>query len=283
MKKHYLLPFLLIMGYGVSAQVGINTSDPKATLDVQRGTDATKADGIIPPRVTGDQLRLNTNNYGPDQDGAIVYVTTPVTVTTEPKTTAVISRGLYIYDANEPNTSGTGLWQILPDGPAASSGGTGDGAYAAKFVSTFSLIGLGIGGGVIDLNIGGSSGGTTTVQVPSTAMSNGVYTVPSTGLYQITYNYKEGSGVSVSLLSNSGIRILRTPTSSTTATVLDAKGFSGVSVALVLTVSITQTSISHIYSLTAGDKIQFAIERQGALNLDLATISEADVSIYRIK
>lgn len=283
MKKKYFLPILLLVGYGISAQVGINTSDPKATLDVQRGTDATKPDGIIPPRVTGDQLRLNTGNYGADQNGAIVYVTAGVTVTTDPKTAGVTNRGLYIYDHLEPNGSGTGLWQLLPEGSATSNGGTGDGAYAAKFTSTFSLVGLSIAGGTVDLNIGGSSGGTTSVQVPSTAMSNGIYTVPSTGLYQITYNYREGSGASVSLLTNSGIRISRTPANLTTATVLDSKGFGGVSVVTLLTVSITQTSISHIYNLTAGDKIQFSVIRQGALNLDLTTAAEADVSIFRIK
>ena len=271
------------MGYGISAQVGINTSDPKATLDVQRGTDPTKADGIIPPRVTGDQLRLNTNNYGAAQDGAIVYVTAPVTVTTEPKTTAVIARGLYIYDHLQPNGSGTGMWQVLPDGPATPSSGTGDGVYAAKFVSAFNLLGIGILGGTVDLNIGGGSGGTTTVQVPSAAMSNGVYTVPSTGVYQITFNYKEGTGASVSLLTDSGIRIVRTPAGSSTASVLDSKGFGGVSVVGLLTVSITQTAISHLYSLTAGDKIQFGVTRQGGINLDLLTAAEADVSIYRIK
>lgn len=39
MKKHYLLPFLLLMGYETSAQVGINTEEPKATLDVVSRTE----------------------------------------------------------------------------------------------------------------------------------------------------------------------------------------------------------------------------------------------------
>ncbi len=56
------------------AQVGINTSDPKASLDVVGNpTNTTKLDGILPPRLTGDQLRAKT--YTTAQTGAQVYVT----------------------------------------------------------------------------------------------------------------------------------------------------------------------------------------------------------------
>ncbi len=269
------------MGYNINAQVGINTNNPKSTLHVQKRTELTFPDGIIPPRISGDSLRLKEAAYTAAQNGAIVYVTSPAT-TTGPKTNGVTSDGLFIYDAVTNNSSGNpGLWFKLPT--TASSGTTGDGAFSAKFTSTLSLLGLGVGGGILNLNIGGSSGGTTTIQVPSTSMSNGVYTVPSTGLYQINFSYKEGTGASVSLLTNSGIIINRTPVGSSTATTLDSKGFGGVSVLAVLTVSITQTTINHVYSLTAGDKIQFGINRQGIATLDLANASEADISIYKIR
>lgn len=283
MRKCYILLTALLCSYSIYAQVGINTDNPQATLDVQKSTNPTRAMGILPPRVTGDELRLNANLYGTAQNGAIVYVTTPITASTEPKTLGVTTRGLFIYDALEPNGNGNGLWQILPDGPATPTATTGDGAYAAKFSSTFNLLGLSVGNSLVELNIGGTTGGTTTVQVPSTSMSNGVYTVPSTGIYQIKYQYKEGSGANVNLLTNSGIRILRTPVGSTTASILDSKGFGGVSVALVLTVSITETTINHLYNLTAGDKIQFGIDRQSLAGVSLATAAEADISIYRVK
>ncbi|REC53810.1 hypothetical protein DRF62_12210 [Chryseobacterium piscium] len=261
--------------------MGINTNNPKSTLHVQKRTELTFPDGIIPPRISGDSLRLKETAYTAAQNGAIVYVTSPA-ATTGPKTTGVTSEGLFIYDAVTNNSSGNpGIWFKLPT--TASSGTAGDGAFSAKFTSTLNLLGLGVGGGILNLNIGGSSGGTTTIQVPSTSMSNGVYTVPSTGLYQINFSYKEGTGASVSLLTNSGIVINRTPVGSSTATILDSKGFGGVNVALVLTVSITQTTINHIYSLTAGDKIQFGINRQGIATLDLANASEADISIYKIR
>lgn len=280
MKKNYLLPFLLLIGYGISAQVGINTSDPKATLHVQKRSEITFADGIIPPRISGDSLRLKEAAYGPAQNGAIVFVTSSVT-TTGPKTTGVTSKGLFIYDAFAPNTSGTGQWNIIPEGPPSPTAGIGDGAYSAKFVTNFSLLGVSVGNNVINLNLGGGSGGTTTVQVPSTSMSNGIYTVPSTGIYEITYHYREGSGVSASVLTDSGIQILKTPTGSTTATILDSRLFSGIGA--IITVSITETTINHLYSLTAGDKIQFGINRNALLGISLLTVSEADISIHRVK
>lgn len=282
MKNYYLIVVLFIMGYNTNAQVGINTTNPKSTLHVQKKPELTFADGIIPPRISGDSLRLKESAYTAAQNGAIVYVTSPA-VTTGPKTTGVNTTGLFMYDATTNNSSGNpGVWFKLPT--TASSGISGDGAYSAKFNGTLNAIGLTVGGGILNLNIGGSTANTTTtVQVPSTSMSNGVYTVPSSGIYQITYNYKEGSGASVSLLTNSGIVINRTPVGSSTATALDSKGYGGVSVLAVLTVSITQTTISHIYNLTAGDKIQFGINRQALLTADLLSAIQADVSIYRIK
>lgn len=79
MKNYYLIVVLFIMGYNTNAQVGINTANPKATLHVQKKADLTFADGIIPPRISGDSLRLKAPAYGLAQNGAIVYVTSPVT------------------------------------------------------------------------------------------------------------------------------------------------------------------------------------------------------------
>lgn len=273
MKKNYLILLIMLMFINISAQVGINTNTPSATLHVQKRAPLDLPDGIIPPRITGDSLRLKDAAYGAAQNGALVYVTS-ATTTSSTKTGNVSSPGIYMYDATA--LSGGGAWSKLAQGP-------GDGAYSAKFVSSFSLLGIAVGANNINLNIGGTGSGTTTVQVPSTSMSNGIYTVPSTGTYQITYNYKEGSGASVSLLTNSGISIMRTPFGSSTPVTLDSKGFGGISVALVLTVSITQTSISHIYNLNAGDRIQFAVNRVAVVGIDLTTTNETDVSIYKIR
>lgn len=59
-----------------NAQVGINTNQPAATLDVVGfPANITKADGMIAPRLTGDQLRAKSAVYTASQTGAMVYVT----------------------------------------------------------------------------------------------------------------------------------------------------------------------------------------------------------------
>lgn len=58
----------------VSAQVGIGTTTPQATLDITGQPLVTsQLDGVIPPRLTGNQLR--TKVYTAAQTAAIVYVT----------------------------------------------------------------------------------------------------------------------------------------------------------------------------------------------------------------
>lgn len=75
MMKHYLtFSITLFLCHFIKAQVGINNTDPKATLDVTGKTNqATIADGIIAPRLTRLEL-INKTAYTSDQIGAIVYV-----------------------------------------------------------------------------------------------------------------------------------------------------------------------------------------------------------------
>ncbi|MCU7619145.1 hypothetical protein NZ698_18350 [Chryseobacterium sp. PBS4-4] len=288
MKNYYFMLIFPFFGYSITAQVGINTTDPQATLHVERRTDQTKADGIIPPRFTGDELRAKSAAYGAAQNGAIVYVTESVTATTDPKTSAVLTKGLFVYDAFASNGTGTGLWNVIQEGPATPSTVTGDGVYAAKFTSDFSLLGLTlISSGQRNFtftpnNSTVPSVGNTTVQVSSSQMAAGIYTVPSTGIYQINYSYKEGTGLNLAVLTSSGINIRKAPLGSNTYTILDSKGFSGANL-VVLSLSLTQSQISHLYSLTAGDKLQFGISRTGIATLDLLNTVEVDLSIYRIK
>lgn len=79
-------------------RVGINTEEPKATLDVKGDpTATTHFDGIIAPRITGDQLKAK--NYGTEQTGALVYVSTAAT-TPEGQTINVKNAGYYYFDGN---------------------------------------------------------------------------------------------------------------------------------------------------------------------------------------
>lgn len=82
----------------VLAQVGINTESPKATLDIVASpTDLNKIDGVIAPRILGNDLANKDALYTTAQTGAIVYVTAAVSTPTA-KTINVTSVGYYYFD-----------------------------------------------------------------------------------------------------------------------------------------------------------------------------------------
>ncbi|PQA92414.1 hypothetical protein B0A69_15370 [Chryseobacterium shigense] len=83
--------------FGVSAQVGINTNQPQATLDVVGfPLNTGKLDGIIAPRLVVSQLGAKT--YTTAQTGALVYVTVIDTVPSNPQTASVTAPGYYYFD-----------------------------------------------------------------------------------------------------------------------------------------------------------------------------------------
>ncbi|CAA7392627.1 FISUMP domain-containing protein [Chryseobacterium fistulae] len=100
MKKE-LLP-ILFLGALLYGQIGINTPMPKATLDVTaKNYDGSTAEGLIVPRMTGDQLfeAIATGVYTMDQHGAIVYVYTPADESKRTGQTVHIDDfGFYYYD-----------------------------------------------------------------------------------------------------------------------------------------------------------------------------------------
>ncbi|WP_051891242.1 hypothetical protein [Chryseobacterium sp. JM1] len=89
---------LTLISSTVLAQVGINTESPKATLHVAGKPDiANVADGVIAPRMTGNQLKAKDDVYLADQTGALVYVTQAVT-TASVKTAKVDKAGYYMFN-----------------------------------------------------------------------------------------------------------------------------------------------------------------------------------------
>lgn len=98
MKKLLFFSCLLLAGLSTAQNVGINTTDPKATLDVVgHPNDVTKADGLILPRLTLAQLNAKTS-YSSAQTGALVYVTDVTGGSTVPSTAQVIAVGHYFFD-----------------------------------------------------------------------------------------------------------------------------------------------------------------------------------------
>lgn len=99
MKKRLLLAQSLVFSTLLFSQVGINTASPKATLDVTGyPADTSKLDGVIVPKISGDQLAAKT--YTIDQTGAILYITSPASVLTGQVVNADAA-GFYYYDGSK--------------------------------------------------------------------------------------------------------------------------------------------------------------------------------------
>lgn len=99
--KTKLLTFVIhLLCINIYAQIGVNTSNPNATLEVVSSTENTSlADGIIAPKLTGENLKNKDDAYLVNQTGAIVYVTEALTPdNTSPKTINVNEIGYYYFD-----------------------------------------------------------------------------------------------------------------------------------------------------------------------------------------
>lgn len=89
-----------LFSLSIAAQVGINTVVPQATLDVTaKTTDGSKPEGLIAPRLTGDQIKAGDAQYKAEHTGAIVYATSAVT-TPSAKTVNILSQGYYYFDGS---------------------------------------------------------------------------------------------------------------------------------------------------------------------------------------
>ncbi len=98
MKSYIILALAIFSSAKIFSQTGINTVNPKATLDIVGSPSvATITDGIIPPKLTGNQLRAKT--YTTNQIGALVYVTSADTAPSG-QTLYVTSEGLYSFGSN---------------------------------------------------------------------------------------------------------------------------------------------------------------------------------------
>lgn len=97
MKTNILLLLLFLTLTTAYSQTGINTKSPNATLDVANGI-ASLPDGIIAPRLSGNDLKAKDDLYGVNQNAALIFATSAASPTTE-KTIEVTKAGYYYYDA----------------------------------------------------------------------------------------------------------------------------------------------------------------------------------------
>lgn len=93
--------------YAQDGRIGINTPDPKTTLDVNGKTDASgnvltmDKTGLQAPRLTRAELTAKGNTlYGADQKGALVYITDVSGGDTLDQRTNITTIGYYYFDGS---------------------------------------------------------------------------------------------------------------------------------------------------------------------------------------
>ncbi|HCN50904.1 MAG TPA: hypothetical protein DIT10_17760 [Chryseobacterium sp.] len=107
MKKKAIILLIIIFSHNVFSQVGINTTNPKSTLDVsaKRNSDGTlngnsQIFGLQAPRITRLELTNNTTNYGTNQNGSLIYITDVSGGTATGEREFITSIGYYYFDAS---------------------------------------------------------------------------------------------------------------------------------------------------------------------------------------
>lgn len=118
MKKSVILVLCYCISvFSFSQHLGINTSKPKATLDVKAySTAPNTAEGIIVPKMTCAQLKAKNSMYLNSEDylGTIVFITEADCGTNnDVKTEKIVERGLYAYSKERRATGEVYLWKRL--------------------------------------------------------------------------------------------------------------------------------------------------------------------------
>ncbi|MGE8431537.1 hypothetical protein [Chryseobacterium joostei] len=264
MNKKLLLTCSICLTSLLYGQIGINTESPSATLDVAgKPTVTNSVDGLLPPRLTGDQLKAKDAIYGSNQNGAIVYVTAGVG-SSSAKTANVTTAGYYYYNASN------NAWTTF------NAGGTGTALYASRD-GGWSLLNLNISG--TNWNKINLTSTDTKTGVP-TLLNNGVYTAPKSGLYEVKYEVQLEGGVDLGVLGGKKLGILKN-----NSTIFEQKLFDAVRVSLLnitlAAVPVTSTTLGTMIQLNAGETITFAVET-GGINLTLLTDAKVSVSVHKV-
>lgn len=163
-----MFSFAIMAGTAAFSQVGVNTNTPQTTLDITAvETDGSTAEGVMAPRLTGDQIKGKDARYTAAQTGAIVYATEAVLAAPAGKTANITTKGYYFFDGV--------LWQKI----------------ARSSVIFTASLGTGVGG---NTNATIAANGFNTVPLPNVTKNvgggvwnaaNNTYRVPASGTYMI--------------------------------------------------------------------------------------------------
>ncbi|WP_374462042.1 beta strand repeat-containing protein [Chryseobacterium taeanense] len=113
--KHLFTAAAMFFSMTVFAQVGINNTSPKATLDITaKTTDGSKPEGLIIPQLSGSNIHTATaaGVYGSNQKGLIIYATSADSSPTS-ATANITAAGYYYFDGTN--------WQKISTGNTVST------------------------------------------------------------------------------------------------------------------------------------------------------------------
>jgi len=112
--KHLFTTAAVLFSMTAFAQVGINNTSPKATLDITAKTSGTKPEGLIIPQLSGNNIHTATaaGVYGANQTGLIVYASSADSNPTGP-TANITTAGYYYFDGTN--------WQKISTGNTVST------------------------------------------------------------------------------------------------------------------------------------------------------------------
>ena len=156
MKKNFLILSLSLASLQTFSQVGINTTEPKATLDVVgKPLETNVLDGLIVPRITASQLK--SKNYTSEQKGAVIYVTENFTDSADANGQVEWVKSVGLYEFNGTQWKRTGnpedtLYDVVErgnyagrfisfTGDSATKQGTRDGAFGFNATTNSYFIG----------------------------------------------------------------------------------------------------------------------------------------------
>ncbi|PZU85874.1 MAG: hypothetical protein DI529_09405 [Chryseobacterium sp.] len=273
MKTNYVIIGLFAM-ITVKSQVGINTKNPKATLDVQRSLKSDIPDGFIPPRISADSLMMKEKFYGPDQNGAIVYVTSPAkSGKVSNKTKNLTSSGYFIFDSEYTNSDRTkGSWKKMFSDPDA---------FSAKGTSGISIDSK--TNKIEGSNFQAVRFKNIIASVGEEFVSDNQYVVKEAGLYYVNYSIRFGEGLTVKIPTDAKVGVAISKTSSDNkVALLDNLIMGRLVTSEKETISLTQGNINHIYNLNAGDKLSFGVTAEDVNLSSLGKVS-TDITVYKIR
>lgn len=220
------------------SQVGINTANPTATLDI---------------------------------NGTLKIRETPM-VTALP--------GYEIMAVND------GSFQVAKVAPqviidaATQAAGTNTSVYAAKKTTGITLLSLGLfptGFRAVNFLAAERSVGSAALF----SDTDNTYTIPSTGVYHVGFSFRYGAGLQAAILTNTpGVGIFRNR--SGVGTLIDSRVFSGLTIPLVLSLTISEGTLDSLYSFQAGDKISFGLTGSSLLDGGILGTSVSSFFVYKV-